>query len=574
MIEENRRRGRRAPSLADSNEWGWVELDKIRTADGRFLSWQFLSPVEAPDDETVIQIDLPFIVKPGDSLEIDYSFTSKLPRLVARTGYGDDEFFMIGQWFPKIGVWENGRWNCHPFHAYSEFYSDFGVYELELNVPDRFVVGANGVLVDQTTRNSMTTYRFRQEDVIDAVWTAFPFYSVDSQTVQSGSNTVKISYLLASGREENMHRYRSVSETMFETMNAMMGSYPYSGLTIVDVPEGEVASAGGMEYPTLITTGTLPNTGLVQWLESLRWLEIVTFHEFAHQYCQSMVSTNEFEEPWLDEGITSYLEHRMLEAYALHKKPGPSMGYLLGFPIQSLDYHRNSYLHDPRYGTVIGTAWEIPRSQYQTMVYSKPVLILITLERMLGQETMDRILQSYFNRWKFRHPTTRDFLNVIEEVSGRDLAWFFDAFLFGRSVVDHEVVSIRMNSRSGTTGWYGTGTEKTYRTDVRHVDTVESIVTLRNNGDVAFPVQVLAIFADGDSVHQTWSGTPGTTEVKFRHVSNVIAVHVDPERVNVLDLQLSNNSHYVEPETTGVWGLTVRFLALVQNVILNLLIFG
>ncbi len=223
---------------------------------------------------------------------------------------------------------------------------------------------------------------------------------------------------------------------------------------------------------------------------------------------------------------------------------------------------------------MIGKAWEIPRSQYQTMVYSKPVLILITLERMLGQETMDRILQSYFTRWKFRHPTTRDFLNVIEEVSGRDLAWFFDAFLFGRSVVDHEVVSIRMNSRSGTTGWYGTGTEKTYRTDVRHVDTVESIVTLRNNGDVAFPVQVLMVFADGDSVHQTWSGSPGTTEVKFQHASNVIAVHVDPERVNVLDLQLSNNSRYAEPETTGVWGLTVRFLALVQNVILNLLVLG
>ncbi len=319
MIEENRRRGRRVSSLADSSEWGWVELDKIRTTDGRLLSWQFLSPVEAPDDETVIRIDLPFKVKPGDSLAIDYSFTSKLPRLVARTGYGDDEFFMIGQWFPKIGVWENGRWNCHPFHAYSEFYSDFGVYELELSVPDRFVVGANGVLINQITRNGATTYRFRQEDVIDAVWTAFPFYSVDSQVVQSGSRTVKISYLLAPGREENMHQYRSVSEAMFETMSAMMGPYPYSDLTIVDVPEGEVASAGGMEYPTLITTGTLPNTGLVQWLENLRWLEIVTFHEFAHQYCQSMVATNEFEEPWLDEGLTSYLEHRMLEAYALHK---------------------------------------------------------------------------------------------------------------------------------------------------------------------------------------------------------------------------------------------------------------
>lgn len=571
MVEENRRQGKGSSSLIDSSEWGWVELDKIRTVDGRLLSWRFLTPAEAPDDETVIRIDLPFDVKPGDSLVIDYSFTSKLPRLMARTGFGDDEFFMIGQWFPKIGVWENGKWNCHPFHANSEFYSDFGVYELELIVPDRFVVGANGVRIDQTTRDGITTHRFRQEDVIDAVWTAFPYYTVDSQAVRSGSQSVKISYLLAPGREEYMARYRSVSAAMFGYMNAMMGPYPYSGLTIVDVPVGEVASAGGMEYPTLITTGTLPNTGLVQWLESLRWLEVVTFHEFAHQYCQSMVATNEFEEPWLDEGLTSYLEHRMLEAYARYENPGPSMGYLLGFPIQSLDYHRNSYLHNPRDGTVTGKAWEIPRSQYQTMVYSKPVLTLITLERMLGQESMDRILQSYFNRWKFRHPTTRDFLNVIEEVSGRDLAWFFDAFLYGQSVVDHEVVSIQTSARRGTTGWYGTGMEKTYRANARNVDTVESIVTLRNNGDVAFPALVLTVFADGDSVRQTWSGTPGTTEMKFQRASSVIAVHIDPEQVNVLDLQLSNNSRYKESETTGVWGLTIRFLAMVQNVILNLL---
>lgn len=571
MIEEGGHHG--TFSMTDSSEWGWIDMVDIRLADGNRLSWSFVPFPDAPEDETVIQVDLPFAVKPGDSLVIDYRFISKLPRLVARTGYGDDRFFMVGQWFPKIGVWEKGGWNCHPFHAYSEFYSDFGVYDLELHVPKGFVVAANGMLTGQETRGDTVVYRYRQEDVIDAVWTAYPFYTVDSQAVRSGMNEVKVNYLLAPGREENVPRYRRVAPAMFEYMADWMGTYPYPNFTIVDVPKGEVTSAGGMEYPTLITTGTLPETGLVEWLEPLRWLEIVTFHEFAHQYCQSMIASNEFEEPWLDEGLTSYLEHRMLEEYARRVEPGPSMGYLFGLPIQSLDYHRNSYLRNPRHGKVVARVWEIPRRQYQTMVYSKPVLIMITLERMLGRETMDRILKTYFERWKFRHPTTGDFLDVVSDVSGRDLAWFFDAFLYGSSVVDHEVVSIRAVSQSGTTGWFGSGRDKTYRTGASEVDTVVSRVTVRNNGDIAFPTTIVVIFADGDSILQAWTGEPGTTEFEFRHRDKVVSVHADPHQINVLDLDLSNNSRYTEPETTGVWGLTVRFLSILQNLILNLLIF-
>ncbi len=130
---EVRRDGSARRSDNESN--GWTDL----TSEQRYL---------APDDgnaadRTVMAVTLPFAVQPEETLDIEVEWTGKIPRPFARTGYVDDYYF-IAQWFPKIGVLEDAGWNTHQFHSHTEFYSDYGVYDVRITAPREFVVGATG----------------------------------------------------------------------------------------------------------------------------------------------------------------------------------------------------------------------------------------------------------------------------------------------------------------------------------------------------------------------------------------------------------------------------------------------
>ena len=112
------------------------------------LVYQYIQPDDrATDrhnssDHTVIRVPLSKAVGPGETIVLDIAFKAKLPKIFARTGFSRD-FFLVGQWFPKIGVYEPagtryatvGQWNCHQFHANSEFYADYGVYDVNITTP-------------------------------------------------------------------------------------------------------------------------------------------------------------------------------------------------------------------------------------------------------------------------------------------------------------------------------------------------------------------------------------------------------------------------------------------------------
>jgi len=136
---------------------------------------EFVQPDDQnKDDRTVMRVALPEAVPPGGSITLDIAFQSKLPRVVARSGHKDD-FYMVGQWFPKIGVWEDGEWNCHQYHASSEFYADFGEFEVAITVPEGYVVGATGRRIGERKNGDGTvTYTHAQEDVHDFAWTKSP----------------------------------------------------------------------------------------------------------------------------------------------------------------------------------------------------------------------------------------------------------------------------------------------------------------------------------------------------------------------------------------------------------------
>ncbi|UCC40763.1 MAG: hypothetical protein JSV96_04775, partial [Candidatus Aminicenantes bacterium] len=161
----------------EEGEWGWVDVTSIKLADGRDLEQtiEFITldkPVH-PGDQTVMRVRFPEPVKPGEEISLQLEFQSKIPQGILRTGYYQNSYF-IAQWFPKPGVYEEGKgWNCHEYHLSSEFYADFADFTVHITVPEDFVVGASGKQIKEVPdkEKKTVTYTYSQENIHDFAWT-------------------------------------------------------------------------------------------------------------------------------------------------------------------------------------------------------------------------------------------------------------------------------------------------------------------------------------------------------------------------------------------------------------------
>jgi len=409
--------------LEKDGGWGWIEIESMilnnQELKGRF---EFIQPDDGnPDDQTVLRIPLDHPVKPQEVITINIDFVAKLPKVFARTGYKGD-FYLVGQWFPKIAVYEGageryatkGQWNCHQFHINSEFYADYGVYEVTITVPQNYIVGATGVLIKEDQSNeyekSLTYYC---EDVHDFAWTADPNYIV----IEDKWRHVSIKFLAHPGRETQVKRHIGSAIVALEFFDEWYGKYPYPTLTIVDPVYGGIG-AGGMEYPTLITVGSF-------WMlpDGLRLPEVVTIHEFGHNYWYGIIGSNEFEEAWLDEGINTYSELKIMETFSGMEEG--SLVSLFGLNIHDREAAWKSYQYRPKRDAIFNYSWKYARGGYGSLSYSKPGLMMLTLHNYLGKETMKKVMQSYFESFSFKHPTSRDFINTVNDVTGENFNWFF-----------------------------------------------------------------------------------------------------------------------------------------------------
>lgn len=602
--------------------WGWIDVHRV-TVDGadRTGELRYTQPDGTdPEDRTVARLPLASPLAPGETVEVAFEFEAQLPKVFARTGYRGD-YLLVAQWFPKIGVWESvGRrhvttpgWNCHQFHATSEFYADFGRYQVQITMPSDFVVGATGVETGRTQKGQTTTYRFEQDRVVDFAWTASPRFIREERVFRmrdwvSDEELRSIAEIHGISPEEArlpdttmilllQPEHRTQADRHFDALaNAIKhfglwyGPYPYPTITLVD-PAWKADGSGGMEYPTFITAGTQwfapsDNRGGVLGQSGP---EGVTIHEFGHQYWQSMVATNEFEEPWLDEGVNSYSTARVMDAaygrseqyFRLNQLPLPLYRWLGLAPLDQRQYPRVGPILDRGQDRIWRRAWEF-RSilSYFVNSYPKSASVLWQLETELGEDVMARVMRSYFQRWQFRHPDTRDFIEVAEEVSGRDLGWFFDQLLFGTGTLDYAVTEAESELLGFEAGVFDTPEgpttlEKAEMEERREEAQQEendpgpyrTTVVIENLGTVEYPVDVLVRFTDGSEVTERWDGTYRWVRFTYERDAPLDRVVVDPEERLLIDLNRANNSFVVEPVRRAElrWGL--KLLMLIQNLL-------
>ena len=245
---------------ADESLLGWIQVDSVRLLGEKELdltpSFRYIHPDGNEDDRTVAEVRSPRSIAPGETARFSVEWHARIPHgRIGRAGQVHDYLF-IAQWFPKIGVFQDGAWNCHPFHAWTEFFSDFGVYDVRIRVPAGMVVGATGRLEGRTADPDGTeTWHFVQEDVHDFAWTASRrFHERRAASTTPATRPVEIRLLAPARARAPRRSLPRGHEGRAARLRDLVGALSLSPTSRSWTPPGARRS-GGMEYPTLFTGG-------------------------------------------------------------------------------------------------------------------------------------------------------------------------------------------------------------------------------------------------------------------------------------------------------------------------------
>jgi hypothetical protein len=474
-----------------------------------------------PNDRTDIRVALPREVEPDETIQIDVAWTAHLPVITLRTGYSDS-FHMVAQWFPKLARLEpDGRWAHFPFHPFSEFYADYGAYDVAIDVPEPFVVGATGAIEEETRAEGRVVRRYRQADVHDFAFAAWDHF--EEKTAVVGDVTLRCLY--PRGFDAAAETELDAAKFGLGHFGARYGRYPYETLTIVHPPPG-AEEAGGMEYPTLITTGGAWYAPFI----GVHELDIVTIHELAHQWFYGLVGTNEHAYPFLDEGITSYAELEAMEARFPNSSIASTLGARIGLPAV---YRAGAVGAVAHHGPIARAASEFATGgDYAKLVYFRTATLLTTFERVYGSELVQRAIGRYARQYRYAHPGPEELLQVIGEVMGSEAEDELRQALFAEGWVDYSVDDLRSEPRSTRGRWGGE-------------------VLVRRMGTLRFPVDIDLQGADGSVQRVRWTGEDGATRISYQGTSRLIGAVVDPEHRVMLDDRLDNNARAVSSSLYG-----------------------
>ena len=484
-------------------------------------------------------------IAPGDSVTIDVKWNFKIPQQGAsgRMGYSQDNLYYIGYWYPQMRVYDDViGWMTDPFTGNAEFYQDFANYNVDITAPEQWMVGSTGRLtngeevlrdeiyqrlqaahssdsvmhvvtendfgnVTKSTDDGTVTWNFKAQDVRDFAFSVTKESKWDAARSNIGDRD-------GDGQDDFVHInaiYRSsaplwkdgakFTRDAIEYLSDFTGlQYPWPHMTSV---EGGGIIGGGMEYPMMTIIGAYRG-------RAPQALYSVIAHELAHMWVPMIVSTNERRYAWMDEGTTTFNEN-MAE-----------MDYYPDGP----DYLQNEY---QSYLRIAGSDAEGPIMRwsdfhyngfaYGIASYAKPGSMLAVLRNMLGKETFQKAYQEFIDRWKYKHPYPWDMFNTFEDVSGRELDWFWRAWYYETWTLDQAVGSV-------------TAVENGTR------------IVIEDYGQVPMPATVEITLADGSTLTRTipvekW--LKGATQVPLTVNGDVSKVVIDPEN-HYPDINRSNNS--------------------------------
>ncbi|MGI5999294.1 MAG: M1 family metallopeptidase [Lutispora sp.] len=369
---------------------GFIKLTSVKIEDMELGK----ETIEGYDD-FYIDIPLDNPIKENHSVEIEIEFLVKVPVSTTRFGQYKD-ITQLTYWYPILAAQEEGRWQIRNYHNIGESnYSDIADYKVVIKLPADETIASTGRIVSEreSDEDGYKIIEIEAEKVRDFVWVSSPSFILEEFDVDG----VIIKNYYTEKNKELGQKADEIGADVIAYFNKVFGDYPYKEFSIVET----YLTGGGMEYPQLIALGQ-------SHYKDIDKLISVIAHEGAHQWWYVTVGNDEHSSPWLDEGFANYstqlyLAHRLGNDYRINS---------LMKKYESLE----STDHPIEASVMNFTSWK----EYNDVIYKKGALVLHRLRNAVGDENFFRIIRTYYQRYKLKNAHITDFLDVVEEVSGRN----------------------------------------------------------------------------------------------------------------------------------------------------------
>jgi len=450
------RQGSTGTYFAEVKDLGnYTELDfKV---DGKTAELSYVK-----DNPDIAHLGLAQPLQPGGKIIISSPFKLKIPASFSRLGHVDQTYQMT-QWYPKPAVYDVNGWNAMPYLDMGEFYSEFGSFDVTITLPENYIVGSTGELQTASEKeflasqvqksneilkgvlpkdydipessNNMKTIRYTAENVHDFAWFADKRFYVQHGNVSLASGKKIDTWTFFTNREGELWK-KSLDYVDRSVLyySDKVGEYPYPQATAV---QSALSAGGGMEYPMITVIGLSGDP---------KSLDVVITHEVGHNWFYGILGFDERTHPWLDEGINSYYDHR----YQYDYYGDAELDMLPSAITKTTDYILNELgvLIPPRQGTdqpVSSHSDDFISLNYWIGAYEKPAEAFRYLQKYLGDEDFDQAMKSFYEAWKFKHPSPEDFVSHMKSNTKKNIDWFFDGWIYSTDQMDYAVSSAKVD---------------------------------------------------------------------------------------------------------------------------------
>ncbi|MFT4153587.1 M1 family metallopeptidase [Parafilimonas sp.] len=486
--------------------------------------------------ETILEVQLKTPLLPHSRNSFEVSFNCQVPVQIRRSGRDNAEGirYSMSQWYPKMVEYDYQGWNANPYIA-REFYGVWGDYNVNITIDKDYMLAGSGTLQNpnevgygygmstdnrqpstetkangqRSAVNGKLVWKFAAQNVHDFVWAADTAYTMIKKQMPNGP----LFYFIYKKVDSQQVKWENVANTIekaYPYIAKTFGAYPYKNYSFIQ------GGDGGMEYPmaTLIKNASVGTA----------------IHEFMHSWYQGMMGTNESLYPWMDEGFTTYAEQRV-------------SNWLKGDTAFAFNSSYNSYFRILKSGREEALCTHADHFNtnyaYSVAAYSKGSIFLSQLGYIVGEDNLNKILLEYYKAWKFRHPNANDFVRVAEKVSGIELQWYKEYWVYTTKTIDYALGDINMDGNVAN-------------------------ITVKRLGLMPMPVDILVTYKDGSRemhyiplslmygakpaedtvkriVHDEWKWVdPAYSFTISKPVNEIKSIEIDPS-LRMADVNRVNN---------------------------------
>jgi hypothetical protein len=413
--------------------------------------------------DTRMQVFLPQELNAkGGTIKIKIDFSFIVPNegsdRFGILGTMNGKIFAIAQWYPRMCVYDDiAGWNTNPYQGASEFYLEYGDFDVNITVPSNHFVVCSGELInpkevytieqqkrwelaaksDQTViirsaeelkntskdvSKSYKTWHFKIKNARDVAWASSTAFILDAAKINlpGGKKALAISaYPIESTGNDAWSRSTEYTKTSIENYSKRWFEYPYpSAINVAGI-------VGGMEYPGIV---------FCEYKAKNADLWGVTDHEFGHIWFPMIVGSNERLFAWMDEGLNTFINSISSEDFNNGE-----------YQEKSPDLHVFAEKYtNPNLETLMNSPDNMKEVNIGTLGYRKPGTALVILrEQVLGKERFDFAFRTYVERWAYKHPAPDDFFRTMENAAGEDLSWFWRAWFVHNWRLDQGINSLK-----------------------------------------------------------------------------------------------------------------------------------